>query len=46
MIQGHGDDIFRYRELLKMNFSSTCYQHADHTALRQHLAEHVDVLAN
>ena len=22
MIQGHGDDIFRYRELLKMNFSS------------------------
>ena len=46
MIQGHGDDIFRYRELLKMNFSSPCYQHADHTALRQHLAEHVDVLAN
>ena len=46
MIQGHGDDIFRYKELLKMNFSSTCYQHADHAALHRHLAEHMDVIAN
>ena len=29
-----------------MNFSSTCYQHADHAALHRHLAEHMDVIAN
>lgn len=46
MIQGHGDDTFRYQELLKMNFSSTCYQHADHEALRQYMADHMDVIAN
>ena len=34
MIEGHGDDIYRYDELVKMNFSSNIYQHADLTALK------------
>ena len=39
MIEGHGDDIYRYDELVKMNFSSNIFQHADHSALKAHLAE-------
>ncbi len=44
MIEGHGDDFYRYGELVKMNFSSTIYQHADHSALKAHLAEHLDLI--
>jgi threonine-phosphate decarboxylase len=29
-----------------MNFSSTIYQHADHSMLKEYLAEHIDVLTN
>ena len=32
MLDGHGDDIYRYDDLVKMNFSSNIYQHADLTA--------------
>lgn len=46
MTEGHGDDGYRYDELLKMNFSSTIFQHADHTALQEHLREHFDVVSN
>ena len=46
MIDGHGDDRYRYDDLVKMNFSTTIYQHADHSALKQYLAEHMDVLTN
>ena len=46
MIEGHGDDIYRYDELVKMNFSSNIYQHADHSALKAHLAEHLDLINN
>ena len=44
MLEGHGDDLYRYGELVKMNFSSTIYQHADHSALKAHLAEHLDLI--
>lgn len=46
MVEGHGDDIYRYGELVKMNFSSNIYQHADHSALKAYLAEHLDLINN
>jgi len=46
MIEGHGDDIYRYDDLVKMNFSSNIYQHADHSKLKAYLMEHFDVLTN
>lgn len=46
MIEGHGEDTYRYQELLKMNFSGTGYLHADHTALKEHLMSHFDVINN
>ena len=46
MIEGHGDDIYRYDDLVKMNFSSNVFQHADHTALKAFLMERFDVIGN
>ena len=46
MINGHGDDRYRYDDLVQMNFSSTIYQHADHSMLKEYLAEHIVVLIN
>jgi threonine-phosphate decarboxylase len=46
MIEGHGDDTYRYDDLVKMNFSSNIFQHADHSALKAHLAEHLDLINN
>lgn len=46
MIDGHGDDIYRYDDLVKMNFSSNIFQHVDHSALKAHLLEHFDVVGN
>ena len=46
MINGHGDDIYRYQGLVKMNFSTTSFQHTDHTALKEHLMERFDLISN
>ena len=46
MIDGHGDDRYRYDDLVKMNFSTTIYQHADYSALKEYLMEHMDVIGN
>lgn len=46
MIEGHGDDIYRYDDLVKMNFSSNIYQHADLSMLKEHLMEHFDIVNN
>ncbi len=46
MIEGHGDDIYRYDDLVKTNFSSNVYQHADLTALKEHLASCFHLIAN
>ena len=46
MIEGHGDDTYRYGELVKMNFSSNIFMHADHSALKEHLMERFDVINN
>lgn len=36
MIEGHGDDAYKYKAI-KINFSSNVYNHVDHSGLRQHL---------
>lgn len=47
MIEGHGDDLYRYDPgMVQMNFSSNIYPHADHTALKEHMAAHLDVINN
>ncbi len=37
MIDGHGDDIYRYDDLVRVNFSSNIYQHVDLSGLKEHL---------
>ena len=39
MIFGHGDDMYRFGDKIKMNFSSNVYYGADHSALKEHLME-------
>lgn len=46
MIYGHGDDIFRYGDKIKMNFSSNVYSRADHSELKKHLMAHFDVVSH
>ena len=46
MIEGHGDDIYRYGGEVKMNFSGTNFAHADHQALKEYLMEHFDLISN
>ncbi len=46
MINIHGDDIYRYEGQVKMNFSSTTWQHADHSGLRDHMSEHFQIVNN
>ena len=46
MIEGHGDDIYRYEGLVKMNFSSNIYQHADLSALKEHLMSRFNLVGN
>lgn len=41
MIEGHGDDIYRYRCKVIDNFSSNIYMGADHSSLIAHLAGHL-----
>ena len=45
MINGHGDDIYGYKDI-RINFSSNICQHADHSALKKHLSERFDVIGN
>ena len=47
MIDGHGDDIYRYdADMVRLNFSSNIYQQADHSALKAHLADNLHLLNN
>ena len=38
MIEGHGDDAYKYKAI-KINFSSTVWQGVDLRTLREHLNE-------
>ena len=46
MIDGHGDDIFRYNGNVKVNFSTNIHQDADHSELMRHLASRPRLLSN
>lgn len=47
MIEGHGDDLHRYDPgMVRINFSSNVYQQADHSALKAHLADSLDLINN
>ncbi len=45
MIEGHGDDIFKY-EGIRLNFSSNVYPKADISPLVEHLKEHLNSIKN
>lgn len=38
MIDGHGDDLFRFPGMIRHNFSSNIFSQVDHSALLAHLA--------
>lgn len=46
MIEGHGDDIYRYGGRVKHNFSSNILQSVDHTPLMRWLAEQPALLTS
>ena len=46
MIYGHGDDVFRYGDQIKLNFSSNVYSGADLSDLKAHLMAHFDVVGH
>jgi len=46
MIYGHGDELFRYGDKVKINFSSNVYGQADYTDLKEHLMQHFDVVGH
>ncbi len=47
MIEGHGDDLYRYDEgMVRINFSTNIYQHANHSALKNHLCQTMDLINN
>lgn len=45
MINGHGDDIYKYKDI-RVNFSSNIYMHFDHEELFCHLANKIDNVVN
>ena len=46
MIEGHGDDTFRYGDKVRVNFSTNIHQSVDHSALMHHLASCQHLLSN
>lgn len=45
MLQGHGDDIYKYRDI-RINFSSNIYAHADLSELEDHLYHTIGLIRN
>ena len=46
MIFGHGDDAYQYGDKIKMNFSSNIPGFVDLTGLKEHLAQHLDLISS
>lgn len=42
MIDGHGDDAYKYGQKITINFSSNVYNHVDHSGLREYLYRRMD----
>lgn len=45
MIQGHGDDTWRYTDI-RINFSSNIYAHADLSELQAHLCRNISLIGH
>ena len=45
MLTGHGDDIYKYKDI-RINFSSNVYNHFCHDGLYAHLASRMDCIRN
>lgn len=46
MIDGHGDDAYKYGETNFINFSSNVYNHLSHTGLRDYLFAHFEEISH
>lgn len=46
MINGHGDDAFRFGRSIRANFSSNVYAHVDQEPLLAHLRSRLEVIRN
>lgn len=46
MIEGHGDDLFRFNGKIRINFSTNIPQNVNHDALLDHLRACVAILSN
>ena len=46
MIEGHGDDSYKYSRPITANFSSNVYSRADLSALKAHLCARIDGIGN
>lgn len=46
MINGHGDDLYKYDGKVKINFSTNIYQGVDHSQLMRHLSSVHHLLSN
>ena len=46
MINGHGDDAFRYGRPIVANFSSNVYGHVDLEPLKAYLRERLDAIGH
>ena len=46
MIYGHGDDLYKYKGLVKANFSTNIYQKADLSILKKYLAGRLNAICN
>lgn len=44
MIQGHGDDIYSYKQEIKINFSSNVYNKQDMSDLEEYLRSKIDLI--
>ena len=42
MIEGHGDDLYKYSSPITANFSSNLTNWIDSTPLKDYLHEHID----
>ncbi len=46
MTEGHGDDVFRYGDRVKYNFSTNIHQNVDHRKLIRHISDLGDIFKN
>ena len=46
MIEGHGDDLYKYGKKIVSNFSSNVYNWIDHSGLYQRLNERLSTICS